>query len=97
MAFVALNKEQNELLGVARLAANPDYVAGEYAIIVRSDLKGMGVGCGADAPCDPLCGEGGLRELVGDVLAERPARCWKCAAARLCDDWRAGRMCSVKS
>ena len=42
MAFVALDKEQQELLGVARLAADPDYIRGEYAIIVRSDLKGIG-------------------------------------------------------
>ena len=44
MAFVALDKEQKELLGVARLAADPDYVTGEYAVIVRSDLKGTGIG-----------------------------------------------------
>ncbi len=44
MAFVALSKDQKELLGVARLAADPDYASAEYAIIVRSDLKGTGIG-----------------------------------------------------
>ena len=39
MALVALNKEQNELLGVARLAANPDYVTGEYAIMCGATSK----------------------------------------------------------
>ena len=35
--------EQTEMLGVARLVADPDYFSGEYAIIVRSDLKGTGM------------------------------------------------------
>jgi acetyltransferase len=69
MAFVALNKEQNELLGVARLAANPDYVTGEYAIIVRSDLKGMGIGLALMRHLIRYAEKEGLRELVGDVLA----------------------------
>ena len=44
MAFVAFREDQSELLGVARLAADPDYVSAEYAVIVRSDLKGAGLG-----------------------------------------------------
>ena len=39
MAFVALTPD-GELAGVARLACDPDHVSGEYATIVRSDLKG---------------------------------------------------------
>ncbi len=69
MAFVALNKEQNELLGVARLAADPDYVRGEYAIIVRSDLKGTGIGWALMRHLISYAEKEGLRELVGDVLA----------------------------
>ena len=42
MAFVAFREDQQELLGVARLAADPDYMSAEYAVIVRSDLKGAG-------------------------------------------------------
>jgi acetyltransferase len=44
MAFIALDETEKELLGVARLAADPDYIQGEYAVIVRSDLKGSGIG-----------------------------------------------------
>jgi acetyltransferase len=69
MAFIALNKEQNELLGVARLAADPDYVRGEYAIIVRSDLKGTGIGWALMRHLISYAEKEGLRELVGDVLA----------------------------
>ena len=41
MAFVALTPE-GELAGVARVACDPDHASGEYATIVRSDLKGRG-------------------------------------------------------
>ena len=69
MAFVALDKEQKELLGVARLAADPDYVKGEYAVIVRSDLKGTGIGWALMRHLIRYAEKEGLRELTGDVLA----------------------------
>jgi acetyltransferase len=69
MAFVALDKDQKELLGVARLVADPDYVTGEYAIIVRSDLKGTGIGWALMKQLIEYAEKEGLRELVGDVLA----------------------------
>jgi acetyltransferase len=68
MAFIALDKEQKELLGVARLAADPDYVKGEYAIIVRSDLKGTGIGWALMRHLIRYAEKEGLRELVGGVL-----------------------------
>ena len=61
--------QQEELLGVARLAADPDYVTGEYAIIVRSDLKGTGIGWALMRHLIRYAEKEGLRELVGDVLA----------------------------
>jgi acetyltransferase len=44
MAFVAVAEATGELLGVVRFVADPDYVQGEYALLVRSDLKGRGLG-----------------------------------------------------
>ena len=44
MAFVAVEQAAGELLGVVRFVADPDYMRGEYAILVRSDLKGVGLG-----------------------------------------------------
>lgn len=44
MAFVAIAKNTGALLGVVRLVADPDYTRGEYAILVRSELKGHGLG-----------------------------------------------------
>jgi GNAT superfamily N-acetyltransferase len=67
MAFVAL--DEKELLGVARLGADPDYVTGEYAIIVRSDLKGTGMGWALMRHLIRYAEKEGLRELTGDVLA----------------------------
>ena len=80
MAFVALDKEQKELLGVARLAADPDYVKGEYAIIVRSDLKGTGIGWALMRHLIRYAEKEGLRELVGDVLASNQRMLEMCRA-----------------
>lgn len=44
MAFVAIAEQSGALLGVVRLVADPDYTRAEYAILVRSDLKGHGLG-----------------------------------------------------
>jgi acetyltransferase len=43
MAFVAL-EASGELAAVARLSANPDRSAAEYALLVRTDLQGHGLG-----------------------------------------------------
>jgi acetyltransferase len=44
IAFVAIAKDSGALLGVVRLILDPDQTEGEYAILVRSDLKGLGLG-----------------------------------------------------
>jgi acetyltransferase len=45
MAFIAVDETTGEMLGVARLHAMTESKdAGEYAAIVRSDLKGQGLG-----------------------------------------------------
>jgi len=80
MAFVALDKQQKELLGVARLAADPDYVKGEYAIIVRSDLKGTGIGWALMRHLIRYAETEGLRELTGDVLANNQRMLEMCRA-----------------
>ena len=40
----ALAAFANGELGVVRLVADPDYTRAEYAVLVRSDLKGRGLG-----------------------------------------------------
>jgi acetyltransferase len=47
MAFIATRKAASgadETLGVVRVQADPDNIVGEFAITVRSDLKGQGLG-----------------------------------------------------
>ncbi len=44
MALVAIDESTGEMLGVVRLHADANYRSGEYAILVRSDRKGHGLG-----------------------------------------------------
>lgn len=46
MAFVAVRAtaEGDEILGVTRAISDPDNIDAEFAVLVRSDLKGMGLG-----------------------------------------------------
>jgi acetyltransferase len=44
MAFIAIEESSGAMLGVVRLHANANYDAGEYAILLRSDVKGRGLG-----------------------------------------------------
>ena len=44
MAFIAIDEATGQLLGVVRLHASSDFESGEFAILIRSDLKGRGLG-----------------------------------------------------
>lgn len=47
MAFVAVGQDgafNQQILGVVRAISNPDLSDAEFAILIRSDLKGMGLG-----------------------------------------------------
>jgi len=69
MAFVALSKDRKELWGVVRLAGDPDYKSAEFAIIVRSDLKGQGIGWELMQHLVYYAEAEGLLDLRGTVLA----------------------------
>jgi len=70
MAFVATAKATGDLLGVARFVADPDYTQGEYAILVRSDLKGRGLGWRLMQHLIAYARSEKIAELYGLVLAE---------------------------
>jgi acetyltransferase len=78
MAFVAIGKEKNDLLGVVRMIADPDYSRGEYAILVRSDLKGRGLGWRLMQHLIDYGKHEGLEELHGFVLAENTGMLQMC-------------------
>jgi acetyltransferase len=69
MAFVAVQADSGRLLAVARFVADPDYTAGEYAILVRSDLKGRGLGWKLMQHLIAYARAEGLTQLYGFVLA----------------------------
>ena len=72
MAFILTRTAggQGETLGVARVVADPDNIVGEFAIVVRSDLKGQGLGTVLMEALIAYCEGRGLREIVGVALAE---------------------------
>jgi acetyltransferase len=70
MAFVAIDPADGALLGVSRLSADPDYTRAEYAVIVRSDLKGLGIGWSLMEQLLAYARAEGLKRLEGIVLAE---------------------------
>jgi acetyltransferase len=69
MAFVAISKSSDELLGVVRLVLDPDMLRGEYGILVRSDLKGNGLGWQMMQHLIGYARGAGVREITGLVLA----------------------------
>ncbi len=70
MALAALDPETNELMGVVRIAADPDLRCAEYAVIVRSDLKGLGLGWGLMQRIIAYAHSIGLKRITGEVLRE---------------------------
>jgi GNAT superfamily N-acetyltransferase len=70
MAFIALDETTGEMLGVARLHDSPDGTCGEYAILVRSDLKAHGLGWQLMQLIVAYARAKGLPAIVGQVLHE---------------------------
>ncbi len=76
MAFIAVRKRadgSDETLGVVRGVADPDNETAEFAIIIRSDLKGMGLGHRLMDKLMTYFRQRGTRRLVGESLAENRA------------------------
>jgi acetyltransferase len=73
MAFIATRTGPNgepETLGVGRVVADPDNVRAEFAVTVRSDLKGAGLGKLLMAKLIDYCRSRGTREIVGEALPQ---------------------------
>ena len=76
MAFIAVRREPNgkdETLGVVRAVADPDNVDAEFAIVVRSDLKGRGLGHLLLAKMIDFLTAQGTERVVAYVLPENQA------------------------
>ncbi len=68
MALVALT--ERTVLGIARYFADPDRLSAEYAIAVRSDWHGRGVGYVLMNRLIAIARQYGIGELVGEVLRD---------------------------
>jgi acetyltransferase len=71
MAFVASATGEDgepETLGVVRIVATPDNHTAEFAIIIRSDMKGQGIGSGLLRKMIDYSRERGIRVFSGDVM-----------------------------
>jgi len=65
-----LAEADGKALGVAHFFADPDNQRAEYAIAVRSDWKGRGVGYLLMTRLIDIARSRGIGELVGEVLPE---------------------------
>jgi acetyltransferase len=70
MAFAAISESDGQLLGVVRMHADANYETGEYAILLRSDLQGHGLGWTMMDWIIRYARAEGLRSLKGQVLRE---------------------------
>lgn len=80
MAVLAFAEGAEEVLGVARFSADPDDRIAEFAIAVRSDRKGHGLGYLLMARLIQLVRQRGIDGLVGEVLPENVAMLQLCRA-----------------
>ncbi len=71
MAFIATVPAdgESETLGVVRAISDPDGARAEFAILIRSDVKGRGLGAVLMRKVIGYCRARNIGELVGDVLA----------------------------
>jgi len=73
MAFIATRPNAEgigETLAVGRVVADPDNLSAEFAVTVRSDLKGKGLGVMLMNKLIAYCRARGTREIVGEALPQ---------------------------
>jgi RimJ/RimL family protein N-acetyltransferase len=79
MAFIAIDEAAGKMLGVVRLHLDQDAKGGEYAVIVRSALKGLGLGWLLMQRMIGYARAVGLGRVHGQVLAENSTMLRMCA------------------
>jgi len=73
MAFIAMPPDKQEIVGIVRLSADPDKEKAEFAIMVRSDMKGTGLGYRLMQQMIDYARESGFQQVFADVLRENHA------------------------
>jgi acetyltransferase len=70
MAFLAIDEASGEMLGAVRIHSDANYDTAEYAILVRTDLKGRGIGWALMQTMIEYARSEGLRRIEGQVLRD---------------------------
>ncbi len=70
MAFIAFDETDGDVLGVVRLHSDATGEGGEYAILLRSDLKGRGLGWALMQLMIEYARSEGLKQIFGQILHE---------------------------
>lgn len=80
MALVATGPAgSGEICGMVHLICDPDNEHGEFAALIRSDMKGRGIGFGLMTRLIDYARHRGVRRMVGHVLAENRRMLQLCA------------------
>ena len=78
MAFIVLDEDTGHMLGRVRLKDELDEKNAEFAILVRSRLKGHGLGWVLMQHIIDYAKEKRLRRMYGDVLTENTTMLQMC-------------------
>jgi N-acetylglutamate synthase-like GNAT family acetyltransferase len=78
MAFIAIETASGRMLGVVRLHDDPGAKSSEFAILVRSHLKGHGLGWLLMKHMIAYAKQKGLKTVHGQVLAENATMIQMC-------------------
>ena len=78
MAFVAFDEVTKDVLGVVRIHSDSVYQTGEYAILLRSDVKGRGLGWTLMQLIIEYAKSEGLQRISGEVLQENSTMLTMC-------------------
>ncbi len=70
MAFVALDETGDVIIGVVRLYCDATYENGEFAILIRSNLKGRGLGWALMHLIIEYATSEGLKVISGQIMHE---------------------------
>lgn len=73
MAFIAVannEQQQEEILGVVRVQIDPDNTHAEFAMAVRSELKGIGLGARLLQKMIDYCRSQGTQKMIGCTMLE---------------------------
>jgi RimJ/RimL family protein N-acetyltransferase len=97
MALVAIDEASSEMLGVVWLYTDAVHETGEYAILLRSDLKGRGLGWALMQLIIEYAKSEGLKQISGQILQENSVMLKMCRELgfKVKTDVEDGGMCDV--